>query len=62
MVGKNDGEIFQNSKKQLQNINLVTIKLKYLKLCDYDEHNKYSVSTQRTASLRYDMFYLTNIL
>ena len=33
------------AKKQLQNINLFSIKLKYLKLCGYDEHNKYSVST-----------------
>ena len=54
--GEKGRKIFKSGKKQLRKIlillllyNVQFLKLKYIKLCGYYEHNEYSVSTERTA-------------
>ena len=54
-MGERGREIFKSDKKATpKNFNFLLLymqllKLKYIMLCGYDEYNKYSVSTERTA-------------
>ena len=47
-------KIFKSGKEEtVKNFNFLSLymqfpKLKYIKLCGYDKHNEYSVSTERT--------------